>query len=309
MLKPWFPQLKEAMPFKPLIRAVWHAAEDLLQGDLLIKNELLKNRYDGKRCFILGTGASLNEIDVSKLWGEYTFGCGELHSPELDYYIRSGVDTLPAQYEYPNNINPLKVSPSFFSAIDPIVEMFYSRDGVEWRVQWFKVADEAFGNLDTIFFLNATSKRFIDKYKLLQGRRVHYVKSASPMRAAAGQQSNDLTCRMTFLDGNIYFMIGAAVYLGFKELYLCGCGYTYHPRQVPHYYNDHTCLATDLEPVDPRHEIAKQFAEAHGVRIYNVVPDGFESPVYEKVSWAFIDAQLLKTSESHPARDGVVVRR
>ncbi len=32
-----------------------------------------KNKYSGKRCFIVGNGPSLNKLDLKKLDGEYTF--------------------------------------------------------------------------------------------------------------------------------------------------------------------------------------------------------------------------------------------
>lgn len=38
------------------------------------KWQLLKNKYYGKRCFIIGNGPSLNKHDLSSLQNEYTFG-------------------------------------------------------------------------------------------------------------------------------------------------------------------------------------------------------------------------------------------
>jgi hypothetical protein len=38
------------------------------------KIDSLKNKYEGKRCFILGNGPSLNKNDLTKLEGEYSFG-------------------------------------------------------------------------------------------------------------------------------------------------------------------------------------------------------------------------------------------
>ena len=45
-----------------------------------MKNNLIKNYYKDKRnrCFILGTGPSLNDIDLNKLKNEITIGVNQI---------------------------------------------------------------------------------------------------------------------------------------------------------------------------------------------------------------------------------------
>ena len=45
---------------------------------LIKRNLRFKNMFDGKRCFVLGNGPSLNKIDFSLLKDEYTFTCNQL---------------------------------------------------------------------------------------------------------------------------------------------------------------------------------------------------------------------------------------
>jgi hypothetical protein len=47
----------------------------------------LKNKYSGKRCYIIGNGPSINKIDLKKLKGEYTFALnrGYLLFPKLGF--------------------------------------------------------------------------------------------------------------------------------------------------------------------------------------------------------------------------------
>ena len=52
----------------------------------------LRNRYRGKRCFIMGNGPSLNRIDLSKLAEEYTFGVNKL------YLLYDRIDWRPSFY-------------------------------------------------------------------------------------------------------------------------------------------------------------------------------------------------------------------
>ena len=64
---------------KNLLKKAYYVYEDLMDGDVLNKNKILKNAYDGKRCFILCTGASLNALDLKMLNNEYTYGCNYLY--------------------------------------------------------------------------------------------------------------------------------------------------------------------------------------------------------------------------------------
>lgn len=61
------------LKLKKLLRPLYYVLEDLTGGSVK-KNEILRDMYKNKRCFILENGVSLNEIDVTKLTNEYTFG-------------------------------------------------------------------------------------------------------------------------------------------------------------------------------------------------------------------------------------------
>jgi len=41
------------------------------------------------------------------------------------------------------------------------------------------------------------------------------------------------------------------------------------------------------------HLVVKNFAESIGVEIYNIIPDGFKSPVYHGVSWQHVVEKVL----------------
>ncbi len=50
------------------------------------------NRYQGERCFIIGNGPSLNDLDLSKLAKEYTFGMNKI------YLLYDRIDWRPSFY-------------------------------------------------------------------------------------------------------------------------------------------------------------------------------------------------------------------
>jgi hypothetical protein len=297
----------EKTNIKRILRPIYNYFDDLVEGNILHKNGYLRNAYPNRRCFIIGTGVSLNEIDLSLLVNEYTFGCNLIIKNklirELNLKFYAEIDRFPALYNYTMNVHG-----SIFRT-DPST--------------YYPAIDNALTNPDALIFLHSSARRFIRKHNIFTNRNVHFVKSSSPMQNAKVQQ-HDLSKRITFLDGSIFFMVGTAIYMGFHELYLCGCGYTYQPVQCMHFY-DSPCFPKDLgldviskmtddfvnsrkvpglrvhymadddkyyKPilvrdikVDIRHKILREFAQANGAKIYNIIPDGFESPVYEKISW------------------------
>ena len=296
---------------KNLIRSIYHIFEDLRYGEILEGNKSLKNVYKGQRCFIIGTGASLIREDITKLSNEYTFGCNFLFRHK-DF---------------------LRLQPSFFALITPIWGMIIKPRDLHPK-NYFSTLENHFTNHKSIFFFHISYKTFIEKNKFFEGNDVYYVKFSDPMELAS-YQSNDLTKRITFKDGAIFFMVAAAIYMGFSELYLCGCGYTYKPIEEFHFYDlpsfskeipkdkrmkmmeelakahgveiyaiqeealyDKPILVRNI-PIDVKHHIINEFAESNNVKIYNIVPDGFESPIYEKVTWEYVVEKVIPT-ESYP---------
>ena len=61
-----------------------HWFEDLFDRNILVQNKSLYNIHRGERCFILGTGTSVNDIDMSILGAEYSF-CSNFLSYHKDF--------------------------------------------------------------------------------------------------------------------------------------------------------------------------------------------------------------------------------
>jgi hypothetical protein len=47
-------------------------------------------------------------------------------------------------------------------------------------------------------------------------------------------------------------------------------------------------------PVSDQHRIINGFARDAGVNIFNITPEGFQSPIYEKVTWDYVKQHILK---------------
>ena len=95
---------------KDLLRPAYYFCKDIIdfKGRKRIKkNIILNDLYLGKRAFCLLTGESLQQIDIHKLKGEYTFGTGFvfLHEDIGKINLTFYVNTEPSKSFHPNNPN------------------------------------------------------------------------------------------------------------------------------------------------------------------------------------------------------------
>lgn len=240
---------------------IFHIWEDMMNSGIVERNSSLRNRYCGERCFILGNATSLNEIDFNQLDNEYTFGCSNL------FYHK----------------NACQLNLSFYADLEPFYNAHYRPFVTRFVRKYFWTSvGNTWQNPNARFFVRVGSRRFLEKNGLLKERKVHYIKSLSPMLKAS-KLINNLSERITFTDGSIYFMIAAAIYMGFKELYLCGSGYTYKPRLNYHFYDEYPNrqigpwkkpIFSRYVPEKERNEMIHKFADERGLDILKVRQEG-----------------------------------
>lgn len=299
--------------FKSLKRAarpVFHAVQDMRLAHLLHGNAALKNIHAGKRCLVLGTGSSLFELDLPTVAEEYTFSCNEI-------------------FQHPD-FNQLNLN--FYTVVEPFYGKLYGKKYLEDIGKLYGDIDNAFAKQNPILFFDATLQAYFEQEGLLRGKKLHFVLPKKPLLQAEVLQG-DLTKRITFAEGAIFTMIAASIYMGFTELYLFGCGYTYSPAQQLHFYDvprfpiglserEQKNIVEEIERTHPgskvtgmrqwngqmvvsivaaipdelhaSHRIVKRFAEQHGVRIVNVVPNGLDSPVYEHITHEVFMRDVLR---------------
>ncbi len=264
--------------YRGVFEAVYYSIRRVQARKDLKKNLSLKNRYAGQRCFIFGTGASINDVDLERFSGEATFACNSFF--------------LHPQFE--------KMNLRFFSAVDSIYGL--SNNHVPWYKPtiFFPKLEEACRACPTAFFFNFSSRAFIRSHGLFAGRPVHYVVNRR-QHPETGLTVIDLHQENDFMIGATYFMVAASIYMGFKELYLFGMGFTYEPTQHGHFYDPPDVLEEvknfPNRDIDERNCRLRKIAEDNAVQIFNVTPDGFESPVYEAISLEGVYRLLKKREE------------
>lgn len=222
------------------------------------QNPLIKKFRDlhkGKRCFIVATGPSLKIEDLNLLKGN-----GEICiSMNSIYHAFSRTEWRPDYYvmsdhrgfcEYQDLLDSLPVRQKFLS-----------------------------DNSDT--FWSVPHKNNIFRYH----QHYEYCCDRFP------KFSDDFSVRSYTGATVTYTCMQLAVYMGFKEIYLLGVDFTYdqQERNIKYTYFYNTDGSNDLGIGYVRHvtlayQAAKQYADTHGIKIYNATRGG-KLKIYERVDF------------------------
>lgn len=231
----------------------------------------LRDTYSGQRCFIIGNGPSLRPEDLDKLTGEVTFAAN------LIYHI------------YPLT----NWRPTYYTSVDNDV-LVAEMDNIKKSGDYIK-------------FINYKGKRYGRKqsdniWYLFVNGRFHI----DPYRFDTIALNEDVSHHLNFTATVTVYAIELAIYMGFKEIFLLGIDNNYARRREKDgkIYNDPTVTATYFfegmknEKGNQKHDIfiqnvemfeqsyisARQFAEEHGVKIYNATRGG-KLEVFERVDF------------------------
>ena len=250
----------------------FHMSTDYITwNDYEINEEILKykNRYDGKRCFLIGNGPSLKAEDLNKLYinKEISFGCNYI------YKIFNETAWRPSYYVV-SDLAFIKLDYKNFAELD----------------------------IDVKFIGNPTQIMDIDEdiLNVLQigNGKVHFFN-----KVVMHDDSNVLPfspdpSRAVYTGGTVmYAMIQFAVYFGFSEIYLLGVDNNYVPMidtlrrndKVNHFYNvdasinEQTIEIRGLASVDGSinaklleytYTIAAKYCKKHNIKIFNATRGG-----------------------------------
>lgn len=223
-----------------------------------LENSPLKefhNKYAGERCFIIATGPSLTMDDIESLRNEYTFGMNSLAKAFTE------LGWGPTFY----GIQDHRV---YLSMQEEIQKMPGTTLLLGSNLKWYAKLPE-----DAIIFP-------LD----LLNHEMH------PDDRYNTKFSGD--CSERVFDGYsiTYSLIELAIYFGFSEIYLLGadCGYSGDKR----HFIEHGVIDPHFNSAQQRlffsYGIAKEYADAHNVKIYNATRGG-ALEVFPRVDFDQID--------------------
>lgn len=209
----------------------------------------LKNRHEGKRCFIVCTGPSLTISDLEKLKDEYTFGVNSI----IDAYEKT--DWRPTYYTVVDS----------YAFGDKLAEKEVLGKRYAKRESFFHYRINALHQQETDFHIPVNysnhSKRQIRKNKVkLTTNLAVCVYDAFTVAAMAFQ---------------------IAVYMGFKEIFFIGTDNSY-TKEKRHFIesdlNDNQLGITDFSHVTALAKkgfvACKKYAEKHGIKLFNATRGG-----------------------------------
>lgn len=216
-----------------------------------VNMQLLHDKYVGKRCFIICNGPSLKAEDLEKI--------------------------------HKNN--------DFSFASNKIDKIF---PHTSWRPTFYSVIDESFqySLLGTMNKIPAQTK-FFRKESYITTRKVRgncvWMNTDGDRSLLDNPRFSDNCAEVVYTIATVtYVLFELAVYMGFRELYIIGCDNSYGLEKkkdgtiVNHgtesYFagsnpNDKKLIGATWE-MNIAYEYARQFADEHGIKIYNATRGG-----------------------------------
>ena len=205
----------------------------------------LRNKYYGKRCFILATGPSLTVDDILLLKDEFTIGMNNICL--LYDKVSWRADMLGVQDElvYKKIYPSLKESPENVYVTSEIRRDFSN--------------SKIFNQFPINSYYHQYDYRYSDKLSA---------------------KFSDNAFRIVYDSYSITFsLMQIAIYMGFKEIYLLGCDCNQAVGKANHfiesgYVESEGKLATAADRCIFGHVEIKKFCDALGVRVYNATRGG-----------------------------------
>jgi hypothetical protein len=176
----------------------------------LIKNKKFKGIHEGKSCYIFGNGSSLKYFDLNNFRDKISIGTGLLlshkdcHKLNLKYYYTGHTFFY---YKYWTNPYSKKIEKNILGNI-------YKKN--------------ILNNPQIDFFVSLTN------YFAFNRKNLNYVHHFN--KKFSLENMYNLHEKFSFIDGALSSMIGIAIYLGFKKIFLVGCDYTIIPTIQRHFY-------------------------------------------------------------------------
>lgn len=166
-------------------------------------NERFRNIHSGKRCFILGNGPSLNNLDFSLLKDEFTLTVNQLpRNPKFadlhtNYHFWGDRLFFEISEDRPETMELLDVMRSVASPDNkPVV------------------------------FYEMTARPMIEKFNLKSELDIAYFKTANLDPKIMLKKKIDFTNVIPGFATIVHYAICMAVYMGFSQIYLLGCDCT-----------------------------------------------------------------------------------
>ena len=196
--------IKEIIGFNNIrdIKSFVDIRNDIELKKALKKNKQFKDQYSGKRCFILGNGPSLKQIDLALLKNEITFTVNQS----------------------PNNPQFGSIKTNFHVWTDNRFFNLDDRNPGDMELLQTMKNVRTNDNSPTVFY-EYDAKSMVDRYKLDSELDIYYFKETN-LRLSGVKWDCDFSKCVPSFSTVIHYIICLAIYMGFSEIILLGCDCT-----------------------------------------------------------------------------------
>lgn len=228
----------------------------------------LKNKYKGKRCFIIGNGPSLKAKDLDRLKDEYTFAFNRI------YYMFDQTDWRPTFY----CTQDIKIAQSSWKEIEDNIKTPYIFAPI---------------NLNWYYDVKLNTKYYFNQKQTEKETDLPFF-------------SEDIVKEIGVGNTVAYTAMQIAVYMGFTEIYLLGIDHNFKVSQdrdgnviVDNTVKDYFCdkynedkenlFIPKLDVSTLAYVSARQYIDHHpNVKIYNATRGG-KLEVFERIEFDSIE--------------------
>lgn len=219
---------------KKIKRHIYRSRFYLQNKATLDKNKDLKNSRTGQRCFIIGTGPSIKDQDLTKLRNEATFV----------------VNT------FWNHPNYAQINPKYYVLIDSEAFPNQKGRGQHWINDLIEKSKVLGLCPDTKLFFHINGKELVEQGHLFPNNEVFYLDFQGFFKENL-KFNIDLTHLLPNPKNVIVASLIIATYMGFEEIYLLGCehdGLAYpsdkHYEGFKHFYKNPEYKTSDTNSVE-----------------------------------------------------------
>jgi hypothetical protein len=179
---------------------------------ILLNNVIFKNKYKGKRCFVIGNGPSLNKVDLSRLEGEITI--------VMNYFNKNSILE--------------KWQPTAYCAADPI-ESYTSYELALMKEVPQKIFPEEG------YFFPLSVRDLFEKNDMFPKLQTYYLDMHESFELwNVDTDVIDLTKKIIAVQNTAVLGIMLAIYMGCREIFLLGLDHNWlaYPKisLAPHFY-------------------------------------------------------------------------
>ena len=211
--------------------------------NILQKNLAVKNIYAGQRCFILGSGPSIKDLDLNEFRNEHVLVVNEFDRHPQFKNLRRVCHAIPDTY-------------------------YFTEDKNTYYWERLKNKSDNAG-ADTIFFFHLISKELIEKEGLFPKNKVYYI-STQGIISEHFDFNIDLDKTLPWPKNSLLSCLMIAVYMGFREIYLLGCEHSFLAARIGPEHGqsktfDHFYVNPELEQISKmnKEEAEKKMRERY----------------------------------------------